>query len=195
MAALILSLGTCVSRMTQGERRLAERLEQKLDADYLAWYDVPIGPKQAHPDFVILHPRRGLLILEVKDWRLDTIRRVDRQTWEIIPGGQPKNVINPIEQARHYAHQVVDALSRDHQLVSHEGRGKGTLNFPWSYGVVLTHITRRQFDSAGLGQASRIVAAPRRTSTSMPCWSTCTGDAAATITGTNCDCGATATCA
>ena len=50
-------------RMTSGEKRLAERLEQKLDADYLLWYDVPVGPKQSHPDFVILHPRRGLLIL------------------------------------------------------------------------------------------------------------------------------------
>src|SRR5450830_1148321 len=33
MATLIPALGTCVSRMTAGERRLAERLEQKLDED------------------------------------------------------------------------------------------------------------------------------------------------------------------
>jgi len=45
--------------MTSGERRLAQRLEQKLDDDYLLWYDVPIGPKQTHPNFVLLHPRRG----------------------------------------------------------------------------------------------------------------------------------------
>ncbi len=45
-------------------------------------------PKQAHPDFVILHPRRGLLILEVKDWRLDAIRQAGNQTSKIIPGGQ-----------------------------------------------------------------------------------------------------------
>ena len=107
--------------MTQGERRLAERLEQKLDDDYLVWYDVPVGPAQTHPDFVVLHPRRGLLILEVKDWRLDTIQKANKQTWEIAPGGQPKNVANPIEQARHYAHQVVDALSRDIQLLADAG--------------------------------------------------------------------------
>lgn len=35
MATLIPSIGSCVSRMTSGERRLAERLEQKLDDDYL----------------------------------------------------------------------------------------------------------------------------------------------------------------
>jgi hypothetical protein len=69
MATLIPAFGTCVSRVTSGERRFAERIEQKLDADFLAGYDVPVGPKHTHPDFVILHPRRGLLILEVKDWR------------------------------------------------------------------------------------------------------------------------------
>ena len=30
---------------------------------------------------------------------------------------------------------------------------KGSLAFPWTYGVVLTHISRRQFDAAGLSQA------------------------------------------
>ena len=35
MATLIPALGSCVARMTPGERRTAERLEQKLDADYL----------------------------------------------------------------------------------------------------------------------------------------------------------------
>ena len=35
MATLIPAIDSCVSRMTSGERRLAERLEQKLDDDYL----------------------------------------------------------------------------------------------------------------------------------------------------------------
>ena len=132
--------------MTQGERRTAERLEQKLDDDYLVWYDVPVGPKHSHPDFVVLHPRRGLLILEVKDWRLETIRTASKQTWEILAQSVPKNVPNPIEQARHYAHQVVDALARDSRLTNSDGK----VAFPWSYGVVLTHITRRQFEAAEL---------------------------------------------
>ena len=62
MATLIPALGSCVSRMTSGERRVAERLEQKLDGDYLLWYDVAVGPRHQHPDFVVMHPRRGILI-------------------------------------------------------------------------------------------------------------------------------------
>jgi len=139
--------------MTSGERRLAERLEQKLDDDYLLWYDVPVGPKYAHPDFVVMHPRRGLMVLEVKDWRLSTILRADKQTWEILQDGIPKNVLSPLEQARQHTHQVIDALQRDKQLVHEDGRYKGKLAFPWSYGVVFTNITRKQFDDAELGNA------------------------------------------
>ncbi|MDP9606329.1 UNVERIFIED_ORG: hypothetical protein J2W38_006149 [Variovorax paradoxus] len=153
MAVLIPALSTCVSRMTSGERRLAERLQQKLDEDYLLWFDVPIGPKQCHPDFVVLHPSRGLLILETKDWRLDTIQQASRGDWSIAPDGVPKNVPNPVEQARHQALQVADALKRDPQLIQHEGKWKGMLTFPWSYGVVFTRITRKQFEAAGLGSA------------------------------------------
>lgn len=149
MATVIPALSTCVSRMTPGERRTAERLEQKLDDDYRIWYDVPVGPKNAHPDFVVLHPRRGVLILEVKDWRLDTIRAASKHSWEILAQGVPKHVPNPLEQARHHAHQVVDALSADRQLTGADGK----LAFPWGYGVVLTHITRRQFEAAELDRA------------------------------------------
>jgi len=78
MATLIPALGTCLHRMTAGEKRLAERLEQKLEDDYLLWYDVPIGPKQTYPDFVVLHPHRGALILETKDWHLSTIHSATR---------------------------------------------------------------------------------------------------------------------
>lgn len=116
MATLIPALGACAGRMTSGERRLAERLEQKLEDDYLLWWDVPIGPKQTRPDFVVLHPRRGALILEVKDWRLDTIRDTTRERFEIVPEGQLKVVMSPLQQARYSAIQVVNALEYDPEL-------------------------------------------------------------------------------
>ena len=122
MATLIPSLSTCTSQMRSGERRLAEQLEQKLDADYLLWYDVPIGPKHLHPDFVVMHPRRGILILEVKDWSPKTIQQANKQSWQVFIDGMLKTQPNPAEQARQYAHAVVDALKRDPQLVHADGK-------------------------------------------------------------------------
>jgi hypothetical protein len=152
MATLIPALGACVSRMTAGERRLAERLEHKLDDDYLLWYDVPIGARHLHPDFVVMHPRRGILILEVKDWSTKTIQHADKQSWQVFIDGMLKTQPNPAEQARQYAHAVVDALKRDSQLVHADGQYQGGLAFPWSYGVVFPNITRKQFTEGQLDQ-------------------------------------------
>ena len=149
MATLIPTFGTC-RFATSGERRLAERLQQKLENDYLLWYDVPVGPTNAHPDFLVLHPRRGILILEVKDWKLESIHKADRQSFEIITSGGLKRLPNPLEQARQYAHAVADRLKTDSQLTSAIGRQVGHLLFPWSYGVVFTNMTRRQFQDTDL---------------------------------------------
>ena len=78
MAQLIPHLSTCLPRMTAGEKRLARRLETLLDDDYVCWYDIPVGRKNRYPDFIILHPARGLLFLEVKDWRLANIKKISK---------------------------------------------------------------------------------------------------------------------
>ncbi len=153
MATLIPALGTCVSRMTSGERRFAQRLEQKLENDYLLWYDVPVGPANSHPDFVVLHPRRGILILELKDWKLDNLRGITRHDVELLTERGLKRVINPLEQARQYAHAVINVLERDPQLTFSTGKLTGKLRFPWTYGVVLANIGRRQFEESQMDQA------------------------------------------
>ena len=107
MATLIPAINSCLSRMMPGERRFAQRLEQLLEDDYLCWYDVPVGPKGLHPDFIVLHPRRGLLILEVKDWKLETIQQMDKTTATLLTADGLKREANPLEQARQYCHAVV----------------------------------------------------------------------------------------
>lgn len=155
MATLIPSYRSSASRMTSGERRLAQRLEAKLDDDYLLWYDVPVGPKHLHPDFILLHPSRGLFVLEVKDWKLETIGSVNPETFEIVtpPQGALKQVKNPLCQARDYAIAMCSLLEKDQALVQTIGRYQGKLSCPYAYGVVLPNITRGQFDSQpALGQ-------------------------------------------
>ena len=151
MAVLIPSLGSCTFD-SGGERRLAERLEDKLEADYLCWYNVALGSSGLHPDFIVFHPRRGLLILEVKDWRESTILGCDKEQFTIETGHGPQQTQNPLEQARRYAHEAADVLQRDPQLVFPSGREMGKLMFPWGYGVVFHNLTRRQFEEGQLGE-------------------------------------------
>lgn len=138
--------------MTPGERRLGERLEEKLEDDYLLWYDVPVGTSGRHPDFIVLHPRRGLLVLEVKDWRLENIQSMDKDSATLLLPTGIKRVANPFRQARNYAHAIVSLLERDPALVSEAGSAhSGKLRFPWGYGVALSNITRAQFSQTDLG--------------------------------------------
>jgi superfamily I DNA and RNA helicase len=137
--------------MTSGERRLALRLEDKLDRDYLCWYDVAVGNNPRHPDFIVLHPSLGFLILEVKDWKLETILELSRDSAVIHT--QRGRVVepNPIMQARGYALEVNKLLQRDAQLRHPEDHHRsGKLIMPWGWGVVLANITRRQFEQAEL---------------------------------------------
>lgn len=138
--------------MQPGERRFAERLEQKLDDSYWVWYDVRIASMQSYPDFVILHPLRGLLVLEVKDWKPSTILQADPGEWQILGSLGPKTVTNPLEQARRYTFDIINALERDPQLVHPRGHPyQGKLRFPWTFGVVLPNMTRKQFSDGLLG--------------------------------------------
>lgn len=150
MATLLPTIASCLSRMTPGEKRLAHRLEDKLEEDYLCWYDVSIGERNQHPDFVIFHPSRGLLVLEVKDWKLDTMHSMDKQQAAILTDCGIKHVLNPLEQARQHMFAVTNKLERDPQLVWPSGSLKGKPFFPYGHGVVFTNISRKQFDVAGL---------------------------------------------
>ncbi|WP_416139816.1 3'-5' exonuclease [Halomonas sp. HK25] len=147
MATIIPALST-ISRMTSGERRLGRRLESLLEDDYLAWYDIPLGQRRRYPDFIILHPARGLLFLEVKDWKIDALRSMTPESVVIDTPQGRKTVSNPLTQARQCAFAAIDRLKQDPQLTQNDERYQGKLCFPYGHGVVFPNITRRQWDQA-----------------------------------------------
>lgn len=152
MATLISSLSD-VRTANAGERRFAERLKSHLEDDYVCWHDVRVGTQGRYPDFVIFHPRRGLLVVEVKDWKRETIARVDKYRFDLHVNGKLKRVNNPLEQARECVIAICDTLQRDPALIAPAGTSyEGRLVFPWGYGVALTGITRKQFSETDLGE-------------------------------------------
>lgn len=152
MAILIPTLGSARFD-SRGELRLAERLREFLEDNALVWHNLPVGPWGQHPDFVLLHPSRGLVVLEVKDWRLDSILEMNRFEATLLTPRGPVKKANPMEQVRHYMYWVVDALKQDASLRMGEGPKQGQLCMPFGFGVVLTNITRKQFEATDLGQA------------------------------------------
>ncbi|PZV22413.1 MAG: hypothetical protein DCF21_00350 [Leptolyngbya sp.] len=62
---------------SQGEQRLFNVLKTKLPEDFIVWYE-PRLQRNLYPDFMILSPSFGRLIIEVKGWFASNIIRLYR---------------------------------------------------------------------------------------------------------------------
>ncbi len=146
MATFIQSIHPSLSKVTAGERRFGERLRSHLEDDYLVWFNVPVGRTRRYPDYVVLHPARGLLVLEVKDWKIGDLQKLENDRWRVLLGGKRKTVASPLEQARQYMVEIVNQLASDPQLCDETERYRGKIVFPYGWGVVFPNITRKQWD-------------------------------------------------
>src|SRR3990172_6263753 len=149
MATLIPTLGAARFD-ARGELRLAERLKDCLEDNASVWHNIPVGPFGRHPDFVALHRQQGIVLLEMKDWRLDTIANASSKQVELITDRGNVSTDNPFEQVRNYMFNVVDTLQRDPLLVNEGGSFKGKPVFSFGHGVVFSNITRKQFEQTDL---------------------------------------------
>ena len=106
-----------VSPHTQSdaERRLFTEFSQQLPDDFIVMHGVGWLTRQrrrdevGEADFVIVHPRRGVIVLEVKggriegDWSSDAWTSIDRH-------GRPHEIKNPLRQAERSMWNLKDKL-------------------------------------------------------------------------------------
>lgn len=142
MAVFPQGLSNVAARCNAGERRVLQQIKRCLGDDYLVWHDVAIGPKARQPDFVILSPRWGVLLLEVKDWKRSTLGPATRDAVELTTPRGRVTQGHPLRQARDYAMELVDLMQRDPALVHGDGPFRGKLLFPYGWGVVLANLRR-----------------------------------------------------
>ncbi len=132
------------SRCNAGERRVLHQIKRCLGDDYWVWHDIPLGPRARQPDFVVLSPRWGILLIEVKDWKRSTLVAATRDAVELAtPRGRVMQA-HPLRQARDYAMELVDLMQRDPALVHAQGLFNGKLLFPYGWGVVLSNVKREE---------------------------------------------------
>jgi hypothetical protein len=140
MALFPQGLSQIDARCNAGERRVLHQLKRCLEDGCLVWHDIPIGPKARQPDFVVLSPRWGVLLLEVKDWRRSTLAGATRDAVQL---NTPRGLVtqaHPLRQARGYAVELVNYMQRDASLLHAEGPFRGKLLFPYGWGVVMSNL-------------------------------------------------------
>lgn len=136
---------------TAGERLLFQTLKNYLPDDYIVYYEPEIQGRR--PDFVIVGPDLGIVVLEVKDYTKGTLYQLNRDEWTIRnTSGDLYKVKNPLNQAREYIYGIVDVLKKDKNLIQLEGKYRYHLKFPYGFGTVFTRLYQRDFVSEGLYQ-------------------------------------------
>jgi hypothetical protein len=133
-----------LDRARGGERRVLEALARKLEDDYTVWHNIPIMGSGREPDIVVLHPSRGLLVLEVKDWKRRTIAEANPMQVQIRTERGLVATEHPVAQARGYMLDLTHQLQKYPELLHRDGRHRGKLLLPWGWGAVLAGIRRKE---------------------------------------------------
>lgn len=132
------------SRCNAGERRVLDQLRQCLDDQHIVWHDLPVGEAARQPDFIVLGPGLGLLLLEVKDWKLATIRQATPDRVELATASGPVMTAHPLRQVRDHAMALADLLQRDPALVHDDGPHRGRLALRYGWGAVMSNLRRAE---------------------------------------------------
>ncbi|WP_296055012.1 hypothetical protein [uncultured Amphritea sp.] len=83
------------SRITSCKKRFAPRLKNLLQDDFPYGYEISVGKTRRYPDFIVLHPGRGWLFLDVKDWKPITLKGLTPEVARLHPPSGIVNTANP----------------------------------------------------------------------------------------------------
>ncbi len=138
-----------IPNATKSEKRVA-RILQKLPEDWLIYYEPLIYNR--HPDFIIIAPDLGVIVIEVKGWYAgsgETRARIvsaTPTTVTIREGDRKETVDHPIEQARQYMWSLHDFCRKSpysKPLLQEAGRYEGKFRFPFSCMGILSNVTEQ----------------------------------------------------
>lgn len=136
---------------TRGEKQLFELFKNHLPDSWYVYFNIPVGGK--YSDFIIIGPDLGLVVIEVKDWTIRTVRASAKDNFTInVPDGTVV-VDNPLNQARKYVFTIIDEIKRKKasSLLKRDTKNNGKLAVPYTYLVAFPNISESQSMDLGFG--------------------------------------------
>jgi hypothetical protein len=119
MAVMIPSTPDNIPFTTAGERKLFDLFRKTLPDRCIVRYEILLGEQDRRPDYTLIDPKRGVLIVEVKDWGIDSITRAtSEQFWVRGYGGRrvPKPNMNPDLKCQIYLRDAREQCSAPRKL-------------------------------------------------------------------------------
>jgi hypothetical protein len=145
------------SGSSKGEQRLFAIL-QRLPDDWIVYYEPVISDR--YPDFVIIAPDLGIVVIEVKGWNPNDILGGDLQAVRVRDRGMEKNEVHPVRQARDYQNNLRDECRKGREarslLLHASGQFEGKFVFPFCHFAVLSNITSDQLKGHRLGNLTAV---------------------------------------
>jgi hypothetical protein len=93
-------------------RRVATALAVGLDDAATVWYEPPFDTAGERPDFVVLDPSVGIVVVVVFDQRQDQdVLGAVRGELRVAGGTAEQPVANPLDRANHFGHQLQAAIA------------------------------------------------------------------------------------
>jgi len=140
------------SGASAGEKRVFALLQQLPD-EVIVYYEPVVSER--YPDFIVIIPNVGLLVIEAKGWYPTHI--VSANGNDVIVGStnQHETHKHPIRQARDYKFRLMDVARRHHEteaLLHASGAHAGGFIFPFGHVAILNNCTRQQLDERSLSQ-------------------------------------------
>ena len=144
MARMIPTAIPAIHKPTAGERKLFDLLKKNLPETCIVRYEMLLGEKDRRPDYVIIDPERGILILEVKDWGIENITDIALEQFYVKGfGGSslPRPQMNPDLKCQVYLGEM-----REHLVAMPSLRDKKLhLQVNIVYLVAFPNITHEDF--------------------------------------------------
>ncbi|MFB9324403.1 NERD domain-containing protein [Paenibacillus aurantiacus] len=135
---------------TRGEKQVFTFLKNSLSNAWHLFYEPHVD--DVTPDIVVFSPYAGALIIEVKDYATQTIKRLSPNYWELSVEGQTKSILSPYEQVRHYKHKLAKQLEKRNGFCVREGIYQGKVMFPIMCACWLVNITEHDIGVMGISK-------------------------------------------
>lgn len=127
------------------------KLLKRLPNDCTVFYEPKIKGKT--PDFIVVSPRIGLLVIEVKSWTISYIEEVSNDTVHVKHHGKIEARQNPTTQSRQYMYDIMRLLkeSKRANLITERVESLNVkLIFPIGYLVLMPKMSQNDIKENNL---------------------------------------------
>lgn len=147
-----------ISSKSAGEKRLFKILS-RLPDDCIVYYEPYLDNRR--PDFIVIMPDVGILVIEVKGWYSTSIEGANSAEIIINNNGKELREQHPLAQGVRYQWKLADLCKKGqfhHFLLQKEGKYKNKFLFPFSACVVLSNIDEKHLIRHPIGNLTEVFA-------------------------------------